>query len=161
MSVIEVHEKHRVYETVVYMAWGDQQLAPAEISAARAIAEELQLDAEAGLAQALLRAGPRALADVGLSSLSPRGRRVAYATAAWVAFCDGREHPAERAILETLRYRMGLDPDTATLLEWSALLVVAHASQSSPRARYRALLRSIEHVVTDAWRVPGTSLGGG
>lgn len=147
MADLEFNERWRIYEVVVYMAWGDERLAPAEISAARAVAEELQLVAADLAAGSVLRAGPPLLGDVGLPNLSRRGRYVAYAVAAWVAFADGYEHPAERAILQTLRYRMSLPDEIASLLESSAMLVTAQASQVSPRVQLRALLHAIEDVV--------------
>ena len=111
------------------------------------MAEELDLE-RAGLAPgSVLRAGPPILADVGLDQLSRRAQHVVCATAAWVSFADGREHPAERAVLLTLRYRMGLEADTASMLEFSAMLTCAQRPVTSPRLRYRALLQAIDDVV--------------
>ncbi len=149
-------ERWRVYEASVYMAWGDGRLDPAEVTAARAIVHELDLELEGLSPGSLLRVGPPVLADIGLGRLDERGRHLAYATAAWVALCDQREHPAERAILTTLAHRMGLDPGTAFLLETSARLVCAHAS-TEPRAQYRALLQAVADLFPPSSAPPGGS----
>ena len=79
MLELSFTERWRIYETVVFMAWGDERLAPSEVSAARVVAEELDLDSVELAPGAVLRAGPPVLADVGLDELSrarpPRGLR--------------------------------------------------------------------------------------
>lgn len=157
MLELSFDDRWRIYETLVYMAWGDERLAPSEVTAARVVAEELDLDADELAPGSRLQAGPPLLGDVGLDHLPPYARHVAYATAAWMAFADGYEHPAERAVLTTLRHRMGLDEETAFVLESSALLVSAQGRHTPPRAQYRALLHAIEDVLgAELWgaRIP-------
>ena len=158
METLTVQERWQIYEVAVYTAWGDERLAPDEVSAARAVAEELDLDQTGYSPGSVLRAGPPILADIGLDRLSRRAQHVAYATAAWVSFADGRQHPAERAVLLTLRYRMDLEADTASILEFSALLTCAHRPVTSPRLRYRALLQAIDDVVGVDAHIPGVAV---
>ena len=120
MHQLDLEERWSVYQTLVFMAWGDDRLAAKEVSAARAVAEELDL-AGNGRAGSALRGGPPLLGELALERLSRRAKYVAYGTAAWMAFADGHEHPAERAVLRMLRFRLDLEPRTAYLLEAAAL----------------------------------------
>ena len=147
MLELSFDDRRRIYDTLVYMAWGDERLDPSEITLARVVAEELDLDGHGVAAGAVLQGGPPLLGDVGLDRLASGARHVAYATAAWMAFADGYEHPAERAVLTTLRYRLGLDEETAFVLESSALLIGLQGGATPLRAQYRALLHAIEDVL--------------
>ena len=138
-----------VYEVVVYMAWGDERLVASEVSAARAVAEELDLSGDLLGPGSTLRRGPPMLGDLGLDRLRADAKLVAYASAAWVAFSDGQEHPAETAVLRTLRHRLEIDEGTARVLETSALLVGAQGPTASPRTQYRALLQAVLDVAGD------------
>ncbi len=136
-------DRWQIYEVLVYMAWGDQRLAPEEISAARSVATVLELDDHARSPGPALRRGPRPLAETLDPVRSPLVRQVAYATAAWMAFADLEEHPAERAVLITLRHRLAIDEDTARWLEATALLTTLQGREAGRRAQYRALLHAV------------------
>jgi len=140
-------ERWGVFETLVFVAWSDDHLAATEVASARAVAEELDLAGEPGAADARLRRGRRALADLDLESRSDAARSIVYATAFWMALADGVEHPAERATLRMLRLRLGLDEVRAALLEASARVVSASGDSAGPRVTYRALLGAVSDLV--------------
>jgi len=143
-------ERWGVFETLVYVAWSDDRLAAAEVSSARAVAEELDLGDEPREPGALLREGRRCLRGLDLDGLSEPARHVAYATAVWTALADDVEHPAELATLRMLRQRLGLDEIEAALLEACARLAHASGAAVGPRTAYRALLRSVADVMVGA-----------
>lgn len=147
----EAEDRWRIYETALHVAWGDQRLAAAEVSAARAIAEELDLASTGRCAGETLRVGPRPWRDVRLSGAPRTVREAAYCTAVWMALVDGVEHPAEWAMLRALRSHLDLDEDFAQVLEASAYLVSQDADLDY-RAQYRALLDAISNLEPDALR---------
>lgn len=128
-------EKSTIYDTVLRMAWGDRRLAVAERAIADAVAGEL------GMPQR--QAPPGALDPEALRALSPVGRRVSYALAAWMAYGDGVEHPAERAMLHRLRDELDLSGDTAFVLESIALIVCGLARSKTPREQCRMLCEAV------------------
>lgn len=148
MHGLSTNDRWGVFEALVYVAWSDDHLAAAEVSSARAVAEELDLDTDPRDPGAVLRSGRLGRRSLDVDGLSEAARHVVFATAVWTALADGYEHPAERATLRMLRMRLGLDDTVAALLDACARLAHASGGSTPPRLAYRALLQAVSDVVS-------------
>lgn len=144
MNKLEQEERWTIFGVVAFTVWSDGRLAAAEVTVARAIAEQFGLPLDK--AGARLREGAGELGDL---ELSPNGRAVAYAAATWAALADGIEHPAERAVLRTLGYRLGIEPERATEIEAQAYVCSLDRSGPTAHARFDALVRAVETPQTE------------
>ncbi|MFK7985100.1 MAG: hypothetical protein AB8I08_03640 [Sandaracinaceae bacterium] len=145
MSTLEAQERWTIFDVAAFTMWSDKRLAAAEVSVARAIAE--QLDVPLDQAGARLRGG---VDELGELALSPLGADLAYAVAAWVALADGVEHPAERAVLRMLGYRLGLTRERTTEIESHAYVCSWDRSGPTAHARFDALVRAIHGLGADS-----------
>ena len=159
MSPLSFADRWRIYETAVYVAWADGRLHSQEITAARAIAEELDLDGDLHAAGVVLRRGPPRLVDVGLDMLERSSALLAYGTAAWMSFVDGVEHPTERAALKALARWLAIPGEAGFLLEANALFMSMRGEASNLRTRYRAMRESLHDLLREEVTVRASSGG--
>lgn len=109
IDAIAMDTRRILLEVLMHMAWADRQITPEEKQAAQAAAIALGLVLPGDRDITSNDRTPMALDDLDVGSLAPRDRELVYVCASWMSIADADEAEAERALLERLGDRLGLD----------------------------------------------------
>jgi len=104
-------------EALMSVAWADRTLADEERKAAQAAAMGLGLVMPGDRDLTSPDRKPVPPEKLEISSLAPRDKELIYLCAAWMAFADEIEDPAETKILERLQTRFELEDERSAWLK--------------------------------------------